>query len=192
VEGDERQPNQEGELGGRASVSPAAPRASVSPPSRGPAHNGRVLFAIAWISLQLILIVTAGRRADGAFGFRMFPESATIKLELYRDVDGARVHVESGVWGAKALDGRVRRFSWYDRVPRPYWVFDRESNAAYGSATQLQRLQSALDDVAAHVPEDVETTRFLLDVTVRRNGREPVVHRLTSRERIATTHQEVH
>ena len=74
----------------------------------------------------------------------------------------------------------------------PYWIFDQEFNASYGAATQLGRLQAALDDVAAHVPDDAETTRFLLDVTIKRNGREPVVYVLTSKERISTTHEEVH
>ncbi|MBX3230260.1 MAG: hypothetical protein KIT84_04000 [Labilithrix sp.] len=178
MEGDERQPED------------ASARPSLSL-GRGPTHNWRVLFAIAWIGVQLTLIVTAGRRPDGAFGFRMFSESSVMTLVLYREVDGKRVHVADGVWGAKSIDGRVHRFSWFDRVPRG-WVFDREMPASYGATAQLVRLQAALDDVAAHVPDDAETTRFLLDVTMRRNGREAVVHHLTSRERIATTHDEVH
>jgi len=179
VEGDER-PNDE-----------TAARPSLTP-GRGPTHNWRILFAIAWLGIQLTLVATASRRADGAFGFRMFNESSSMVLVLYREVDGTRVHVDDGVWGAKSMDGRVHRFSWYDRVPAPYWSFDRDMTAAYGAGTQLQRLQAALDDVATHVREDAETTRFILDVTMRRNGREPVVHHLKSRERIATTHDEVH
>lgn len=120
----------------------------------------------------------------------MFSESSTITVGLFREVDGQRIHVDNGIWGAKTLDGRVHRFSWYDRV-WPYWIFDQETTASYGAATQLARLQAALDDVAAHVPDDAETTRFLLDVTVRRNGREPVVYHLTSKERIASPHDEV-
>ena len=177
-------------------VSSGAPGERTSlPPGRGPAHNWRILFAAAWIAVQLGLIATAGRRYDGAFGFRMFSESATILPVLYREVEGPngreKVHVSDGVWGAKSTDGRVHRFSWYDRAATPYWVFDREQNAGYGSATQLARLQAALDDVASHVNDDAETLRFDLDVTVKRNGREPVVHHLQSRERIATTREEV-
>jgi hypothetical protein len=147
----------------------------------------RLLFAALWVLAQATLILTAGRRVDGAFGFRMFPESSTIKLALYREIDRGggreRVHVEGGVWSARAPDGMTHRLTWYDRIPRPYWVFDQEMHASYGAATQLVRLQHALDDLAAHVPEDDETRRFVLEVTVRRNGREPVLHRLTSRER---------
>ena len=163
-------------------------------PGRGPAHNWRIAFAIAWIALQLTLVATAGRRADGAFGFRMFSESSSITVALYREVDGpegrSKIHVENGIWGAKSLNGRVHRFSWYDRV-WPFWVFDEERNASYGAQTQLLRLQGALEDVATHVPDDTETVRFLLDVTIRRNGREPVVYHLASKERIAQTHEEV-
>ncbi len=119
----------------------------------------------------------------------MFSESATISLALYREVatndahGSSRVHVDGGVWSARGSDGTIRRFSWYDRVPMPYWLFDREAAASYGAKTQLGRLQGALDDVASHIPDDAETKRLLLDVTVRRNGREPVLHHLTSRDR---------
>jgi hypothetical protein len=42
------------------------------------------------------------------------------------------------------------------------------------------RLQAALDDVASHTPDDAETRELVLDVEVRKNGREPYVARLTS------------
>lgn len=180
---------------GDAQKPPEIERASLMP-GRGPAHNWRIAFAIAWLLAQLGLIVTGGRRYDGAFGFRMFPESSVITVALYREVESPnggreRLHVSDGVWGARNVEGRIHRFSWYDRVPAPFWVFDREMNASYGAQTQLTRLQYALEDVASHVNDDAETLRFELEVTVRRNGREPVLHRLQSRERIATTRQEV-
>jgi hypothetical protein len=165
------------------------PRPSSSPPRPSALSKiGRILFAAAWIATQLVLILTADRRPDGAFGFRMFPDSSSIKVVLYREVEGEQgerrhVHVEDGVWSAPDAGGMVRRFSWYERVRSPYWAFDREMHASYGAATQLARLQSALDDVAAHIPDDAETRRLVLEVTVRRNGREPVLHRITSAER---------
>jgi hypothetical protein len=187
VEGDAKKPPDSDRASGRPSLTPG----------RGPAHNWRILFAAAWIAVQLTLIVTAGHRYDSAFGFRMFPESSVMTLALYREVEGPngtreRVHVSDGIWGAKNADGRVHRFSWYDRVPAPFWVFDREMTASYGASTQLTRLQLALDDVATHVNDDAETLRFDLDVTMKRNGREAVVHHMQSRERIATTRDEVH
>lgn len=136
-------------------------------------------------------MITANRRTDGAFGFRMFNESSTVELTLHRELEtedglSLRVRVDDGVWSARASDGTHHRLTWYDRVPMPYWVFDREMHASYGAATQLARLQAALDDLAAHVSpsDDLETRRFVLDVTVRRNGREPVVHHLVSPERM--------
>ncbi len=176
VDDDERE-------GTRESSAPTDSRA-------GRPANYRIFVALLWVSLQFALVMTASRRADGAFGFRMFSESSTVKLALYREVDGpdgkrARVHVDEGVWTALATDGKLHRVTWYDRVPMPYWVFDREMHASYGAAAQLTRLAGALDDVASHLTasEDVETRRLVLDVTVRRNGREPVTHQLTSRER---------
>jgi hypothetical protein len=113
----------------------------------------------------------------------MFAESSSIKVVLYREVRGERVHVDEGGWFARDAGGTVRRFAWTDRVRPELSVFDREVHASYGARTQLGRLQSALDDVASHIADDAETSRLLLDVTVRRNGREPETFHLTSRER---------
>jgi hypothetical protein len=149
-----------------------------------------VLFAVAWVGLQALLILTASARPDGAFGFRMFSESSTMKVALYREIaaaDGARtrVHVEDGTWAARDDAGVLRRFSWYDRVWPNLGVFDRETAASYGADAQIARLRGAVEDVAAHIPEDAETRRLVLDVTIRKNGRPPVAVTLTSPERIA-------
>ena len=188
-EDEEKAPSEGG--GGSIRPDPAGTPSVPPRPSMAPsrlAGIGRILFAAAWIAAQIVLILTADRRPDGAFGFRMFPESSSIKVVLYREVDGedgqrTKVHVDDGVWSARDSGGMSRRFSWYERVRTPYWAFDRETHASYGAATQLTRLQSAVDDVAAHIPDDAETRRLVLEVTVRRNGREPVVHRITSSER---------
>jgi hypothetical protein len=147
--------------------------------------NSRVLVAALWVACQFALILTAGRRADGAFGFRMFSESSTIKLALYRETDAGRVHVDGGVWTAHGGDGATHRLTWYERVRSPFWVFDQEMHASYGAAAQLVRLQAAIDDVTSHMnpSEDNETRRLVLDVSVRRNGHEAYVRELVSRER---------
>ncbi len=149
-----------------------------------------MVFAVAWVSLQVALVLTADRRLDAAFAFRMFNESSSIRMALYREIalpDGqrTRIHAEDGVWSANDSGGLRRRFAWTDRVRRyELAMFDRETSAKYGVAATLSRLQGALDDVATHTPDDAETRRFLLDVTVRRNGREPYVVHLASAERV--------
>lgn len=192
---------------GEEDVRPAEGRASVRPPSLRPSQRPstpsqrpsrapspvlgvlRVLFAIAWIGGQLALVLTADRRADGAFGFRTFNESSALTVALYREVDAAsgervRVPVEGGVWSARDRAGMSRRFAWNDRVKRPeLGVFDREVPAS-SAVTQLDRWRAALDDVATHVPEDAESHRFIADVTVRRNGGKPYVVHLASVERL--------
>lgn len=146
-------------------------------------------MAAAWIGVQIALVITADRRPDGAFGFRMFTESSTVKVVLFRELvepDGARttVHVDDGVWSARDSGGLVRRFAWTDRVRRrELALFDTEVSAPYGANATITRLEAALDDVATHMPDDAETRRLLLDVTVRRNGREPYVVHLASGER---------
>lgn len=156
------------------------------PPWRG---WWRLLFASVWVGAQVALIITADRRPDGAFGFRMFSESSTNKIVLYREIAGEdgqrkRVHVSDGSWSARDAGGLMRTFSWTDRVRRrELALFDTEMSTKYATKAQLERLQAALDDVATHMPDDAETRRFLLDVTVSQNGREPYVVHLVSAER---------
>lgn len=146
-------------------------------------HWGRIAFAVAWIGLQGGLILTANRRPDGAFGFRMFSESTTIKVSLYREIAGGRVHVDDGKWSAHDAAGQVKRFSWNDRVMPNLAVFDVEWAAAYGEAAQLARWRGALDDVFEHTADDADTKRLVLEIVVRKNGREPHTVTLTSAER---------
>lgn len=119
----------------------------------------------------------------------MFTESSSIRMSLYRELAGeggmrTRVHVEDGVWSANDAGGLRRRFAWRDRVRRrELALFDEETSAKYGAAATLARLQAALDDVATHTADDADTRRFLLEVTVWRNGREPYVVHLASAER---------
>jgi hypothetical protein len=148
----------------------------------GVVSHARSAFAVAFIAAQVGLVATAGRRPDGAFGFRMFNESSTVQVSLSREVvsleapDAAlsRVPVSGGEWHAHDARGVAHTISWRDRVRRPELsVFDVEMSAAYGANAQLARWTAALDDVASHLDHDAETRRLVLDVTVRRNGGEP-------------------
>lgn len=152
-----------------------------------------MVFAFVWVTTQIALVMTADRRPDAAFGFRMFSESSTLKIALHREVIGddgqpARIHVDDGVWSAHDGSGASHRYAWNERVrQRELATFDVEMSAKYSVDAQLARLQAALDDVATHVPDDVDTRRFLLDVTVRKNAREPYVVHLASAERARAT-----
>ena len=148
-----------------------------------------MIFAVAWLAAQVALVLTADRRVDAAFGFRMFTESSTIRMSLYREIIGAdgqrvRARVDDGVWSANDAGGLRRSFAWSERVRRYELArFDADTAAKYSAATTLARLQAALDDIATHTPDDADTRRFFLDVTVRRNGGEPYVVHLASPER---------
>lgn len=155
--------------------------------------GGRVVFAVAYLSLQTLLIVTAARRPEHAFGFRMFSESCTVRLSLLREVGAPSGHgtlvvpALRGEWTAVDADGDRHRFEWKSRVRAPLLSsFDFFFEASYGAAAELSRIQAALDDVATHIDGDAETHRLLADVTVKRNGREPSVVRLASAERTLT------
>jgi hypothetical protein len=152
--------------------------------------RARLLVAAVWIAGQTVLIATGPRRAGGTFAFRMFPESSTIQIDLSREVvaqsgQGTElVPVEAGRWLARDEDGVLHRFRWDDRVKDGnLFPWGRPVHASYGADAQLERVPRALDDVAAHVPEDAETFRLIADVTVRRNGGPPEHLRFSSRAR---------
>ena len=151
-------------------------------------EGGKLAFAGAWICVQGALIATAGARPDGAFGFRMFNESSTISVRLYRRVDAPSGHgevpveVPDGDWTAHDPSGALHHFSWRTRVKEPALsTFGVTMHASYGAAAQLQRWHAALDDVARHVPDDTETRALELEIKVRRNGRPPTVTHFLAR-----------
>jgi hypothetical protein len=146
--------------------------------------RARVAFAAAWIAAQGALVITAARRPDGIFGFRMFPEASTMQVRLARVTATGEEPTPGGEWSARDASGQLRHFSWRDRVRDPVLSsLDARIFAAYGEATQLARLEHALDDVADHVPEDAETLRLVAHVTLWHNGREPTTSTLQSHPR---------
>jgi hypothetical protein len=156
-----------------------------------------VVFAAFWIAAQIVLVLTAERRPDGAFGFRRFVETTTVSVTLSREVtvvDPAsravrrtRVRVDDdGEWTARDEGGMSRTFAWRDRVKlAAFEILGRAVDAPYGARAVPVYWQAALDDVASHVPDDAETHRFLLSITVHRNAGEPYVVELASPERLA-------
>jgi hypothetical protein len=170
-------------------------RPSQAPPARpsraphAPFAPLVIAFAVAWIGLQATLVLTASKRADAIFGFRMFAESSTIRAHLTRVVDAPSgdgttdVPVRNGEWVARDRDGTPHRIRWHDRVIEGNLAsFDREMHASYSAAAQVERWEGALGDVATHLDSegDAETRRLRLDLVVRRNGGEPVTYTFTS------------
>lgn len=143
----------------------------------------RAAFAVAWIAGQAALILSASRRPDALFGFRMFAESSTIEAHLTRDIEAPSGHgtvevaVKGGEWIARDTLGAPHAFRWRDRVIEPALAsFDTTFHASYSAAAQVARWEGALDDVASHLTEDAETKRLRLDLTVRRNGHETLTY----------------
>jgi hypothetical protein len=146
--------------------------------------RGRVVLATFWIVAQAVLVGTAPMRADGIFGFRMFPEASTIEIHVVRQVGAELIPAPRGEWRARNRLGQAHLFSWRDRVRDPILsTTDARVFASYGADAQLARLQRALDDLAVHEPDDAETTRFGAVVIVRKNGRDPVTVTLLGRAR---------
>jgi hypothetical protein len=146
--------------------------------------HARVVFAAIYFAAQGALVATAPVRPDHAFGFQMFSESSTMSIHLSRRVAAGVVDAPGGEWIAAGPDGRQHRIAWRDRVKDPLLSnLDVTMQAAYGERAQRARIQAALDDVAAHIPDDAETRALLADVTIRKNGRDPFTIQLTSAPR---------
>jgi hypothetical protein len=140
----------------------------------------RASVVVLYLGVQTALIATAGSRADNAFGFRMFNESSSVEAHLFREVESpsghgtVRVQVVDGKWRAKDDAGNLHTFSWYERVKSGAVAsLDARQHASYGAGAQVERLHAALDDVAAHVVGDSETSALVLVISVSKNGHAP-------------------
>lgn len=140
-------------------------------------RNARLLFVVLFLGLQLGLILTGDLRPDRVFSFRMFNESSKLEFELYREVRTRRgvrrVPVRDGTWTARTRAGTLAEFHWTDRVR--FASLSRTSvlvHTPYGLDAQLFRLQKALDDVAAHIPDDVDTLALIAVADTLKNGRD--------------------
>ena len=154
-------------------------------PELGP--RSRFAVATLWIAGQTALILTGPKRADGAFAFRMFPESSTIEVHLVREVVAQSGHgveevaAPNGTWLAHDSRGVLHRFRWDDRVKDAnLFPYGEPVHASYGLGAQLDRLAHALGDVATHSPGDDDTVRLVANVVVRKNGGTPERVRIES------------
>ena len=148
--------------------------------------RSRVAFATLYVAVMAWVIGSAQIRPDHVFGFQMFNQSSKIDIRLARRVRGTRalVPLEDGTWEARDRKGKLRAFSWGDRVKDPVLgVLTKPVHARYGLEGQLYRLQYALRDVLAHIPDDAETTGLVASVTTRKNGRDPKIVRLEAKRR---------
>jgi hypothetical protein len=138
--------------------------------------NGRALFVVAFLGLELSAIAWGLRAPDHVAAFQMFNESSSLTVQLYREVQRKRrrvlVPVADGKWQARDPSGTQRDFSWHDRVKyEPLSKLGVRVHASYGLSAQLFRLQAALDDVAAHIPQDTQTRALVAVVEATHNGR---------------------
>jgi len=140
----------------------------------------RAAFAVLYVIVIVWVVASAQWRPDHVFGFQMFNQSSTLEIHLARQVRGrAEVPVVDGSWRARDRSGRVREFRWDDRVKDSVLRdLDVPVHAKYGLEAQLFRLQFALEDVLAHIPDDAETKAIRATVATTRNGRSSGIVRL--------------
>lgn len=140
--------------------------------------RSRVAFAALWVGVQVVIVTTASRRADGVFGFCGVRQSNVVRVHLAREVerDGERrtVPVANGEWIAKDEHGEPRRFGWADRVRDPALRRTDEPVATTVPSAELAaRARAAVDDVARHGAADKETRALVVTLSVATNGHEP-------------------
>jgi hypothetical protein len=150
--------------------------------------SGRVPFVCLFLGLELAGIAWGQRAPDHVLGFQMFNESSRITIRLFREVERKRrrvlIPLPDGRWQAPDSSGKLRDYSWHDRVHYyPLTALGSSVPAKYGLAAQLFRLQAALDDVMEHVPADTRTKALVAVVEATRNGAAPQTHRLRAERR---------
>jgi len=139
--------------------------------------KARAFFFLVYLSVQAVVLVRAQRSPDFMFGFQMFNASSDMKISLFRQVRRkGRVRlipIRDGAWQTRDADGTPHAFRWQDRVrDGVLGTLGTYIHASYGLDAQLFRLEFALKDVAAHVPEDRETEALVAIVDTIKNGRE--------------------
>jgi hypothetical protein len=135
----------------------------------------RVAFVVVFFGLELAGIAWGQRTPDHALGFQMFNESSLLTIHLFREVKQKRrrvlVPLPDGRWQAPDASGRLRDYSWHDRVRYfPLNALEQRSHARYGLQAQLFHLQAALEDTMQHIPDDTSTLALVAEVDTVRNG----------------------
>jgi hypothetical protein len=138
--------------------------------------QARRIFAAVYVTALAAVIIAAQRNPDHVFGFQMFNESSRMRIELFRRVRGAPsdelVKVVDGSWQARDRRGKLRSFSYHDRIrDRTLGRLDQSIHAPYGLDAQLFRLKLALEDVLSHTRDDKETQALVAVVDTVKNGR---------------------
>ncbi len=139
--------------------------------------KARAAFFFAYLGVQAVILFRAQHSPDFMFGFQMFNASSDMKIALFRRVRRKGhvrlIPIRNGAWQTKDADGAVHTFRWQDRVhDGVLGTLDTYVHASYGLDAQLFRLQFALRDVAAHMPEDRETEALVAVIDTIKNGRE--------------------
>lgn len=144
--------------------------------------RSRVAFAVFYVGVMLSVVVSAQFRPDRVFGFQMFNESSTLNIHLFRRIGQSPrlVPIADGEFYDQG-HGSSRVFRWTERVHDPtIGRLDVPTHAKYGLEGQLFRLQLALDDFVAQLPEGAQTSELVAVVDTVKNGRAPGSVRLHS------------
>jgi hypothetical protein len=125
----------------------------------------RRVVVVAFVTLQLGLVVRAYWAPHREFGFQMFPESSQWRADVVRvTADGERVSIEEP-WAGYSWNELVR-----GRGLGSPW---RRHHADAGIDNQVAFLTEAMAWVSRNTPNDTETRYLEAEVTTWHNLGEP-------------------
>ncbi len=142
--------------------------------------RGRALAVRAFVVVVLVgqaaLVLRSYDDPHNFFGFQPFNESSTWRADIVRvTADGRRIPIDEPWPGGYDWDELVD----WGVLQRP----DRLKHAYSGLGTSLDFLDTSLDWVADHTPDDTETLYLEADVTAFRNTRGPERTTMRSHDR---------
>lgn len=130
------------------------------------------LFCIAYLALQVVVIVRGHFVPSKHFAFWMFPETTMFVARLVRvTTDGQAHHVPGGSWIVPRASGELVTYRWTDFV-RGYRldILDRKTRSKGTITDTLRYFQAAVENVARRTPEDRETAELVLKIQYQRAG----------------------
>ena len=142
-------------------------------------------FCVAYLAIQLFLIVRGHFVQDKRFAFWMFGESTYFYATLFRELpSGRRLKTRQGMWIASSESGRPKQYAWFQHVNEFRLDYlEKKTRAKTSISITLSYFQKALDYFADLV-DDTETSRFVLEISYSKAGGPKVKRTLYSKRRL--------
>jgi hypothetical protein len=149
-----------------------------------------VVGCFLYLSIQIFFIVRAHFVDSKHFAFWMFPESTSFYANLSRETyDGREISTKQGTWVVEDGD-HFATYRWADLVnDYNLNVLDRRVRSRGSWADSERYFQEALNFFARRIPEDKQTRRLVLRISVKKAGEKKRLVTLRSEVRDTETRE---